>query len=219
MKRSFLIALFLMLFAGVGMIMGDMYIDDGLSHTISNQINGTSYLDYNVANIPGTEIELIANGDIFFLKSYNHSSVINNGGTIFSVEAFDQSTLIINSGSIGWRAAVNDNSEMHIYGGDLGEWIDAYDSGKIYLYGSNFVINGVTLQSGDSLRDYAELDYWGDYYHDFISGVWNDGTPFFTGFNIERITDADIIVIPEPSALLLLSLGCLIYRNIYSNRR
>lgn len=186
---------------------GDVYYDDAQSHVISNKMSGTVYLDSKINSNPGTTIELVENGDIFFLKSYNYSSVINNGGTIFSVETYNQSTLIINSGSIGWRAAVNDNSELHIYGGDLGEWINAYDSGIIYLYGSNFTINGTILQSGDSLRDYAELDYWGDYYHDFISGIWNNGTPFFTGFNIERITDADIIVIPEPATMLLLGFG------------
>ena len=83
----------------------------------------------------------------------------------------------------------------------------------------SLISNTASLKYGDKLSHYGSLDSgsWGINYSGTITGTLADGTALDNPFTVYNIGDfagtADIIVVPEPATLLLLSLGGLFLRK------
>ena len=52
---------------------------------------------------------------------------------------------------------------MFIEGGQINGMLRAVNSGHIFLYGSGFIVNGISVKENGSLSDYAipDTDPWG----------------------------------------------------------
>jgi hypothetical protein len=215
----------------------NVYFDDGQIHLINNHTYQSDYiwLDNYIFNDPGTHLELVNGGKIWFILPYNKSTVTINGGFLggsnAAIDTAGDNIVRINGGTIIGDIAANNNSRIYVSGGSLNDDIYAYDtgivevrggsvggvygafnSGTIYLYGSDFQIGGQTLSYGDSLRDYGTLSTNQNYFKGIITGTLQNGSAINNSFLISARTNADIIVIPEPATVLLLGLGAAVLR-------
>ncbi len=181
-----------------------IYFDDGGSHPIGNSLyqNDRIFLDRNIANTPGTSLQLFDEGIILDIWAFNSSTVDVSGGTI---GIYSTSTSFFGLGARG-------DSEITVSGGTLYGDLVAYDNGKIYLYGSDFSVGGVDLSNGESLRGFGiSEEYVGtSALTGTITGTLLDGTSLNTIFRIsEDDINADIIIVPEPMTISLFGLGAL----------
>jgi len=107
----------------------------------------------------------------------------------------------------------------NVTGGTIVDDLLAWDSGKIYPYGSSFSVGRRTLNYGDSLRDYGTYDADWNMMRGIITGTLQDGSSLNNDFWIRAdAPDADIIVIPEPATLLLVGLGAVMLRSSRQKR-
>ena len=201
-----------------GQIAAFTVIEDGASHLVNNDIyqDKDVFLDFYIANIPGTHLEIVDGGLIGYdVRAFNNSEVKVSGGSIaVDLWGFGNSTITINGGLIGDDILAYDSSTVTVNGGLIGGELDAYDSGIIYLCGLDFSVDGVPLNFGDSLRNYGTLNLKGDGWRSgIITGTLQDGSALNSEFLIEETTTANIIIIPEPATLLLFGLGGLILRK------
>ena len=220
------------------------YWDDGVSHTIdySDPWVSVVYLDSNIANDPGTHLDVTGNGEIGTLLMYNNSTATINGvvvGTIYArdysivniigsvyesnVCAYGNSRVNISGGNVGVIYA-NNSSTVYMSGGTTQSSISVRQDAILYLVGINFSIkdsegNIISLSYGDKLSDYTGcyddgtgLHYYGTVWGDFADGGWMSSK-----FRIYNTGDydgiADIIIIPEPATLALFGLGTLLLRR------
>jgi hypothetical protein len=212
MKEQFFLISILIASVFIDITIADaIYFDDGGSYLISNDIyqEDVIYLDAIIAENQGTSLQLIDDGVVFEINSFDNSTVNVNGGTIG-----------INSTNVGpWgrgRLASFENSVISVNGGVLYGDLVAYDNGIIYLYGNDFNIGGVDLSYGEGIRDYGtSQEYWGtDALTGTITGILLDGTPLSTVFRIsETDINADVIIVPEPTTLSLLAFGVMISKR------
>ena len=205
--------------------------EDGGYHLINDNTyqDGWVYLDSNIANVPGTHLELTDGGSIGWLFPYNNSMATINGGSIGELWANDNSTVTFNGGSTGDDLWASGNSTVEVTGGLIGDALSSHDSSMIklsggsiggglsasgnsiiYLYGSGFSVAGQTLKYGDSLRDYGTV---GSYITGTITGILQDDSVLNNTFSIPTATNADIIVVPEPVSILLFGLGGFLIRR------
>ncbi|MGA2324531.1 MAG: PEP-CTERM sorting domain-containing protein [Sedimentisphaerales bacterium] len=216
-----------------------VYFDDGQTHSLNdNTYQGIGvWLDKNTFNDPGTHLELLDGAKTGYILPFNKSTITINGGSVdggnVSIDTHGDNIITVNGGTLKGDIAANNNSRIYANGGTFYDDIYAYDngiaevrgglisgiygvfgSGKIYLYGSNFSINGQDLNYGDSLRDYVSLSpTYPEYYIGTITGTLQNGSAVNNDFWIWASTDADIIVVPEPCTLLLLGIGAAIVRK------
>ena len=190
------------------------------------------FLDYNIANDPGTSLELSGGGIVSNIVAHNNSSVEINGGTVnYTLEAhgnsyitvnsgtvytyvhsFDSSTLTINGGIFYEQIRSHDAGRINISGGLIDSYLTAED-GRIYLYGSDFRVNGISLGSGTGLRQFGILDSYGMWLKNTITGTLQDGSELNLNYYILNSNDGNIIIVPEPMTLSLLALGGLLIRK------
>jgi hypothetical protein len=159
----------------------------------------------------------------------NNASFIMNGGIVNGFYVIGDGVLTMNGGivngyvdlewsgffnmyggEIGTSLILNDDCAAYIYGGTISQEIRVAHNSNVYLYGTGFYINGTPLENGDKLTDYATLD--GNRYTGTITGILDDGSELNNVFYIGNDT-SDIIVIPEPTTLLLLGFGGLLIRR------
>ena len=234
--------LFILIFAAVCFMSADsmgytyVYLEDGGSHTIDHSLYQDDFvgLDVFVVNNPGTHLELVDGGDIWYLQGQNYSTIEIAGGSIGSglsatdssmveiiggsigtnIWAEGSSSISICGGSIGGSIASQENGTIEISGGSISGGLSAGHYGVIYLYGSDFSVGGVDLNFGDSLRDYGIIG--GPHYGDLVgtvTGLLQDGTAMNNAFSISEASDADIIIVPEPLSITLFGLGGLFLRT------
>jgi hypothetical protein len=232
MKRSFLTIMACLVALAQVASGAHIYFDDGQAHSINYDTHQTQaygvWLDKNKFNNPGTHLELLDGAKIGYILPFNKSTITINGGTVdgfnVAIDTHGDNIITVNGGMLIGDVAVNNNSMIYVNGGTFADDIYAYDngiaevrgglisgiygvfdSGKIYLYGSNFQVGGQNLSYGDSLRDFGTLQ--GNYFKGLLTGTLQNGSAVNNDFWIPASVDADIIVVPEPATLLLLGLG------------
>ncbi len=139
----------------------------------------------------------IYDGDSYAeIEIYNDVLLDIFGGDIGYVWAFDVTRTNWYDGEMTYFV-VNDNSIANIYGGDLVGGLAAVDSSTINLYAHDIVITdtGGRWDIGQVTGTYNLNN------EDFIFDLWGSDT--YTHIN----------TIPEPTTLLLLSLGGLLLRK------
>lgn len=137
------------------------------------------------------------------------------------VTAIDNSHINIMGGVFAGNIQVWDDAKLTLSGGTFGNyiisggWHDESSSGLISLDGSDFKINGISVDYGDFASQYAS---WGTHpdgstpsLTGIITGTLKNGQSINKRFYLSH--DADITFIPEPATLLLLSLGGLLLRR------
>ena len=147
-------------------------------------------------NAFGNSTVTILGGDIYHLAFQEDSSSSIYGGTTESVS------------SLG-------NSTVSVYGGTIDDYFRVAGNGVIYLYGTDFEVNGQQLSYGDRLSDFVPITEWLETHHQrtgIISGMLEDGTVISNTFRITYENSnyevaADIIIVPEPASIALLGLG------------
>jgi hypothetical protein len=96
---------------------------------------------------------------------------------------------------------VSDSSTVNIHGGQIADWLYATDSSVVNIYGYDFEYSPDT-----GSRNGGQL-----------TGYWSDGSPFKINF-LDNITFGStyydyVVLIPEPSTLLLLGLGAVMLKR------
>lgn len=224
--------------AGVG-----VYWDDGGAHTVDDDTHllDTILLDSNVANSPGTHLDITDDGRISTLITYNYSTATFNEGIIGTIDARNYSAINITGGTMGAYLSASGNATVNVSGGTIGS-VYALGSSVISISGGDLQANTrvrqdsilyldgsfsmydsegnvVYLSYDDKLSDYAKFydDGTISYYYGTICGNFTDGGYLFSKFRIYNTGDyegiADIIIIPEPATLALLGLGGLLLRR------
>ena len=141
------------------------------------------------------------------LSPRDNSTVVFSGGSVGAIlQGLGNSTIEFSGGTISQSLVAKGNSTVSISGGSIGgSGLYAWDSGMIYLYGSNFSVGNEDLAFGDSLRDYATLQ--GSYLTGTITGTLQDGSLMNNTFRIREADYANITIVPAPGAFLLGSIG------------
>lgn len=125
--------------------------------------------------------------------------------------------LSISGGSVDFLQAWH-NPTITLSGGSV-NIIRVGGNGIVYLVGTDFKVDGKTLSYGDKVGDFISLtgDGGDPFYFGTITGTLSDGSVldcdfkiYNTGFNAGI---ADIVIIPEPATLFLLSLGGVLMRR------
>lgn len=143
-------------------------------------------------------------------------------------------TINFSGGSIE-NAWIYGTSKVIISGGSISGAISSGGHATIYLEGDNFKVNGQSVSYGDKLSKYGtsitvtgttESDTgtikgtWAGKYIN-ITGTLADGSPLNTNFyfvaavidNKLTATESEVIIVPEPAAIALLSIGGLLLRR------
>lgn len=238
MKKAKILVIFLCLITLTNSALSaTIYFDDGQAHSINNNTyqNDDIWLDNNTFNDPGTHLELLNGGEVNLIRLYNKSTATINGGVVNGlIRANDDSIVTINNGLIAddveahWNSIIFINGgsftnasniltaqgagEIVIRGGSIENKLFACGWGKIYLDGSNFNCNGYILNPGDSVKDCLGFK---SHILGRITGTLRDGSVMDNAFeiNLEDMGYADIIIIPEPATIFLLTLGGFVLRK------
>lgn len=219
---------FVLMLTPVTNVFAATYVDirDGLEH-----VDGTDYarkyvrLDYNVDNIPGTEVTFTG-ACRSIVKCYNHSSAVFDTEDRYSkVYAYGYSTVTVNNGSF-YTLCVYDNAALRINGADdIGTMINISDNGccelngtfTIELYEDGFATGQiVTDVSSGSLRDLFDIgdgelssDNRADFY---VTGTLANGDVLDHVY-VRFYEYGDIVIVPEPATLAFLGLGAFVLKR------
>ncbi len=219
MKIILLAALVVVAFAPESM--ADVFNDGGY-YIIDNDdyAEDVIFLDIETFNDPGTHLDLNNGGEVSELEAWKISTINMTGGLVdYSLAALDNSVISVSGGSVGHHIGVYDNATITMSGGSVGTYLKASHDGTFYLEGTNFAINGTALAYGSKLSDFVsstDIINGYDFYTGTITGTLTDGSALNNEFRIYNNGidyNADIIIIPEPCTLVLLSLGGLVLRR------
>jgi hypothetical protein len=170
----------------------------------------------------------ILGGVIRILHAYESSQItISEDGSIWELHALSSRPIIISGGSVS-RMFVNDggqvdmfdggvlsflqingadDSKMNIFGGQITSDIQVVSNGVLTIYGSDFAINGVPFGYGE-----IPFSLYPPAYDHHLTGVLANGGYIRSNFYLQD-QNCKIVLVPEPSTLLLLGLGVLILRR------
>jgi hypothetical protein len=194
---------------------------------------GTYNIDYtindNVAVDNGTTFNLLNGGKVpssYLLQGYNNSMLNILGGSVQKIIYHGLSSTTISGGTVntwinsnnyatssltmtgGRVELLNDGiGSITISGGSVGTLDCDGDGGSvagtITIIGSNFAINGTSVDYGKYLKS--------DFHFGTLTGTMANGDALNTYFTISGY--ASITLIPEPTMCLMLGLGCLLIRK------
>jgi hypothetical protein len=189
----------------VNLVDGGEFKGVDLYHHATIDINGGK-VNFRGFHAEGDSVVTITDG---LVKGYSYansnSTVIISGGNIKNITLHDNTRLSIYGGSLE-AFSNNGNSVVSVFGGSIKDYLRVGGNGIIYLYGTDFEVNGQTLSPGDRLSDFATLEHWGEtHYHKtgIITGILTDGSALNNTFSIiywDGIeVPADIIIAPKPT--------------------
>ena len=179
-----------------------LIFNDGGTHTIDWTIDQP----VSVEDSPGgdfTTLNLVEGGSItWWLNALDNSKINIFGGAIQDdLWTYHYSQTTISAGSITDDLNASNDSVVFISGGSIGDQIVATDASQINILGSNFEIDGVPV-------GYGEISVTSG----LLTGTLENGIDIINN-NFYIDPDASIFLVPEPSTLLMLGAGCLIFRT------
>ena len=141
-----------------------------------------------------------------YLVATDSSYIDISGGSIDNyLRALESSQVTISGGSIGqylWA----EGSQVEVFGGAVGGELRATWSPGIIIYGLDFAVDGQPI-GYDELSSIFGTDYRDEPFR-HLTGTLASGELIDNDFRIGH--NAQIILVPEPSTLLLLGLGAVI---------
>lgn len=131
-----------------------------------------------------------------YLLAWDNATVDMTGGSVGDhLIAYNNATITMSGGSVGFLEAWGD-ADITMSGGLIEHQLRAYDNGILYLYGSDFEVNGTPLVNDDKLSDFGTFD--ANYYTGTITGILADGSALNNSFYIYNTGDyegtGDIII-------------------------
>ena len=174
MRNARRVVFVIMLACCVGVALGDMILDDGLTYNIIGSIyDDVDVHDDNLTGFP-TTVNLLNNGYIIRgLRAYDHSIITISGGSVnSSLSVWDNSEITVFSGSIGSNLSAHNNSKATISGGRIYGPLEARDNsvinfsdGTIDDYVRTYENSVVTISGGSvggSVFQYGPLEARGN---------------------------------------------------------
>jgi hypothetical protein len=190
-----------------GVFSSDSWAFDKCQFNLSGGIlEGLHSYRESIVNITGGQVNRL-------YQAIDNTNVNISGGSLTGgIFIQNNSNGIISGGSHG-HLTVADYSQTTVSGGTFDDLIQAgsyWDKGYghhslIIFEGTEFAINGIPVNNGDSARDYASHEQpW--IYTGTLTGILANGDIINT--TIEIIDEADMVfVIPEPTTITLLAFG------------
>ncbi len=168
--------------------------------TISGgSVNSLTAYESSTVTISGGSV---GSGPYDYLAAANSSTVTISGGSVSAVHANQSSTVTISGGSVS-ALYTYDSSTVTISGGTIGTDLRLNDSVELLICGSDFAIDGISFGYG-SISSMLGGVYSDEAYRT-LTGTLVDGSSIDNQFRIGNT--AQIVLIPEPTTLLLLGLG------------
>ncbi|MBA7635635.1 hypothetical protein ES703_43239 [subsurface metagenome] len=190
--RKFIALMLLVLHSS---IFAEVILNDGGYHLINGPINDTYKVDFQTPNM-FTHLEVTTNGTLNHAYMYENSLLTVSGGNPGYVYGYEQSNIYINSGRF-YRLNVEDDSHVVISGCDYGNSISQYGNSYVTIFGSDFVVGGLTLSQGV----YSSLDFPSEFNLNCVIDNVNNS------FHVILRDNSRLYLIPEPASLLLIGFG------------
>jgi len=183
--------IFILIVLGVGNVQGSIveFNDDWVIHEGD---------DYDEVYIYDEATVGMTGGEVWKLYSNDSSTFNLFDGVVYWLRAYDSSTINIYGGSIDRLLGIGDSSVVNLFGGQVATDVVMSDSGTLKIYGYGFEYRPAGPGSG------------------WLSGYWLDGTAFsemYLRYLPEPFPGSHVVLIPEPTTLLLLALGAAIIRR------
>jgi len=157
-----------------------------------NMSGGTIYTlragESSTANVFGGFVNSLHSWDVGIVNVWGE-------GDVFAVDTREEGIVNISGGTID-RVRVLELGIVNLSGGILNDSLYAGDSGIIYVYG----------------KDLFKFPIGGEYNFGYVYGEWHDGTGFNIDFGSSE-TYSHVVLIPEPSAVLLLVTGSILFKR------
>jgi len=139
-----------------------------------------------------TAILRVEGGDLSLMRSAGDATATLDGGNVAeNLEAFSQSSLVMLSGTVGGDARTAGTGYLEIRGGEIVGGLVALETSTIAVVGEDF-----NLPMGDISTLTGTL-----------TGVLADGTPLSINFGRASTASIVLLPIPEPSTLILFTVG------------
>ncbi len=164
--------------------------DNSIVNVFDGFLNGATGCENSFINVFG--------GEIGELLGYNNSQLAFSNGTVSTgIWTYDQSYAEVSGGLIPSVLFADDDSRIDLSGGVIDYWLRADGNSNITIYGSgfNYSYGPIPVSSGH------------------LTGTLANGDPIDNDFYI--YDNASIILVPEPSTLLLFSLGVFMLKRKY----
>lgn len=180
-----------------------LIFNDGGVYTIDYPLDDNIWVEDSPLD-QFTTLNIIDGGIIRdWVEAMDHSHINITGGSIgFDLYAEEYSQVVISGGFIAYDLNAIYESQVSVYGGIIGDEILTRDYSQITIYGSDFAVDGIPV--GYGLITTGTVDEFGTL-SGTLTGILDNGDLINNTFYIED--DANIFLVPEPTTMVLLSLG------------
>jgi len=180
----------------------DFYVRDSSQINISGgYVQGLVSYENSQANIYGGSIDTVVTFDSSKGDIYD--------GTIGVLVAFQYSQVNMSAGSVDGLLISYGSSQVNITGGLIGDDVELYDQSLIRIFGYDFAVDGQAVGYGELTSIYGGDISIEPLRH--LTGTLLSGEFIDNDFYISN--NARIILIPEPTTILLLGIGGLLLRK------
>lgn len=210
--RIFIIVIIaIVLCSGLPKLFGAIILSDGQTHNIDYDIGDSLWIDYEAPGVQTTVNMLDGSSIEYWLEPYGDSrlNIIGSYSGRLGLRAFDRSQVEISADWMGDYLQAWDDTRLNMFGGTLLNELVSDDLAILTIHGSNFAVDGQPIGYGELTSILGGYSYDDPVRH--LSGTLANGEAIDNNFYIGN--NASIILIPEPSMLLLLSLGAVILRK------
>lgn len=200
--------------------------DYGQTHNIDYEINDHVTVDLHAPGM-GTALNILSGGRIVAgMDTWEDSAITIISGVLESLNMYGRSTVNMSGGSIENHLQACENATVRVTGGSISQVIGAQQYAQVTLSGGSvgylytdddaqITVLGGMIDDRVELYDHSLVTFSGSGFN-YGYGELPDVTGVLTGtltngdtlsVRFDRFQSARIVLVPEPSTALLLSLG------------